>query len=39
MKESEGNTTPLVEAVYQKIKAGLKDHKAELGQIRYSLKD
>jgi len=37
VKQSEDNSTPLVEAVYQKIKAGLTNHKAELGQIRYSL--
>jgi hypothetical protein len=36
-KQSEGNSAPLVEAVYQKIKAGVTEHKAELGQIRYSL--
>src|SRR5258708_7691778 len=39
VEQSEGNSTPLVEAVYQKIKAGRKEHRAELGQIYYSLKN
>jgi len=36
-KQSEGNSTTLVEAVYQMIQAGLTEYEAELGQIRYSL--
>ena len=40
VNQAEDGDTPLVKAVYQKITAALRqEHKAEVGEIRFSLEE